>query len=171
MRTGLVIGAIALIGGGSIELPGTARAASTDLPSGPAPDGDTASSLAGLFLQSCVHFIGDRQALRAWAQKTGLHELPAAGEQQFLYGLPGQVFDASDTHGKFVLVSEDSGSCSVLAEKVNGDVPMGARRKIREAFQEGRLDVIVAHPGAMGTGFSGSAMSTTVAWNMGPSQL
>ena len=138
MRAGRAIGGLVLagaipIGAATTVLPAqaqpvaqpAAQAAPLTLPSGPAPSGDSASSLAGLFLQSCVHFVGDREALRAWARKTGLHELPAAGEQQFLYGLPGEVFDATDTHGKFVLVSEDGGSCSVLAEKVNGTAMLG----------------------------------------------
>ena len=40
--------------------------------------------------------------------------------EHFLYGLPGTVFDASNKDGKFVLVSEDGGSCSVLAEIASG---------------------------------------------------
>ena len=39
-----------------------------------------------------------------------------------MYGLPGVVFDASNKVGKFVLVSEDGGSCSVIAEMANGPV-------------------------------------------------
>ncbi len=79
-----------------------------------------AKQAAGLFMQSCVQFAGDRAGLRAWAKKTGLKELPADVQEHFLYGLPGIVFDASNKDGKFVLVSEDLGSCSVLAEIASG---------------------------------------------------
>lgn len=80
-----------------------------------APD-INARQVAGLFMQSCVQFAGDKTALRDWATKTGLNELPKQAADGFLYGLPGVVFDASNTDGKFVLVSEDGGSCSAIAE-------------------------------------------------------
>ncbi len=79
-----------------------------------------AKQVAGLFMQSCVQFAGDRDGLRGWAKKTGLKELPGDVQDHFLYGLPGTVFDASNKDGKFVLVSEDGGSCSVLAETASG---------------------------------------------------
>lgn len=80
----------------------------------------SAKQVAGLFMQSCVQFAGNRSGLRDWARKTGLKELPANVQDQFLYGLPGVVFDASNKDGKFVLVSEDGGSCSTIAESANG---------------------------------------------------
>ena len=79
-----------------------------------------AKQVAGLFMQSCLQYAGNRDGLRDWAAKTGLKTLPTAAQDQFLYGLPGVVFDASNQDGKFVLVSEDGGSCSVLAELANG---------------------------------------------------
>ena len=84
-----------------------------------APDVN-AKQVAGLFIQSCVQFAGDKVALRDWAQKTGLKELPGKVADGFLYGLPGVVFDASNKDGKFVLVSEDGGSCSAVAETASG---------------------------------------------------
>ena len=84
-----------------------------------APDVN-AKQVAGLFMQSCVQFAGDKIALRDWARKTGLNELPAKVADGFLYGLPGVVFDASNKVGKFVLVSEDGGSCSTVAETASG---------------------------------------------------
>jgi hypothetical protein len=80
----------------------------------------SAKQVAGLFMQSCVQFAGDKDGLRDWARKTGLKELPASAQDQFLYGLPGVVFDASNKDGKFVLVSEDGGSCSAVAETASG---------------------------------------------------
>ncbi len=79
-----------------------------------------AKQVAGLFVQSCIQFAGDRDGLRVWARKTGLKALPAGVQDSFLYGLPGVVFDASNKDGKFVLVSEDGGSCSVVAEMASG---------------------------------------------------
>jgi hypothetical protein len=79
-----------------------------------------AKQVAGLFMQSCVRFAGDKDGLRDWAKKNGLKELPPEVQDQFLYGLPGMVFDASNTDGKFVLVSEDGGSCSAIAEAASG---------------------------------------------------
>ncbi|HTI81871.1 MAG TPA: hypothetical protein VL614_15585 [Acetobacteraceae bacterium] len=84
-----------------------------------APD-INAKQVAGLFMQSCVQFAGDKVALRDWARKTGLNELPKQVADGFLYGLPGVVFDASNKDGKFVLVSEDGGSCSAVAETATG---------------------------------------------------
>jgi hypothetical protein len=79
-----------------------------------------AKQVAGLFMQSCVQFAGDKDALRGWAGKIGLRVLPPAVQARFLTGRPGAVFDASNQDGKFVLVSEDGGSCSVIAEMASG---------------------------------------------------
>ena len=84
-----------------------------------APDVN-ARQVAGLFMQSCVQFAGDKSALRDWAKKTGLADLPKQAADGFLYGLPGVVFDASNRDGKFVLVSEDGGSRSAVAETAAG---------------------------------------------------
>jgi len=82
---------------------------------------DTASAqVSGLFMQSCLQFAGDKDGLRQWARKIALPELPAAIRDRFLYGRPGFVFDASNKDGKFVLVSEDGGSCSVIAQRASG---------------------------------------------------
>jgi hypothetical protein len=79
-----------------------------------------ARQVTGLFMQSCVQFAGDKDALRSWAGKIGLKVLPPAVQARFLAGLPGAVFDASNQEGKFVLVSGDGGSCSVIAEMASG---------------------------------------------------
>ena len=78
------------------------------------------AQVVGLFMQSCMHFVGDALGLRQWAVRTGLQSLPEEGQQAFLYGLPGQVFDASTSAGKLVLISENGGSCSALAEAADG---------------------------------------------------
>jgi hypothetical protein len=79
-----------------------------------------AAQVVGLFMQSCVRFAGDPSGLRAWAPKAGIQPLPTAGQQAFLYGLPGEVFDASTKQGKLVLISENSGACSAMAESASG---------------------------------------------------
>jgi hypothetical protein len=84
------------------------------------PPDAAAKQVAGLFMQSCVQFAGDREGLRGWATKLDLRVLPPAVQGRFLHGLPGVVFDASNQDGKFVLVSEEGGSCSVIAERASG---------------------------------------------------
>jgi hypothetical protein len=84
------------------------------------PSDVNARQVAGLFMQSCIQFAGDTDGLRSWAKQTSLKQLPRDAADRFLYGLPGVVFDASNKDGKFVLVSEDGGSCSAIAEIANG---------------------------------------------------
>jgi SNF2 family DNA or RNA helicase len=50
----------------------------------------------------------------------------------------------------------------MTAEAVNGEVAMGKRRAIREDFQNGSLQWIVAHPAAMGTGFTLTAAKLVI---------
>jgi len=52
-------------------------------------------------------------------------------------------------------------------EPVNGAVPMGQRRRTREAFQAGELQWIVAHPGSMGVGFTLTAASIVYYYSNG----
>ena len=86
------------------------------------PPNVAAKQVTGLFVQSCLRFAGDKDGLRGWAGTSGLKALPTGVQDRFLYGLPGVVFDASNNVGKFVLVSEDGGSCSVVAEMASGPV-------------------------------------------------
>ena len=81
---------------------------------------NAAEQVTGLFMQSCVQFAGDKAGLRQWARKIALTEVPAAIRDRFLYGLPGVVYDASNQAGKFVLVSEDGGSCAAIAQRASG---------------------------------------------------
>lgn len=81
----------------------------------------SAAQVVGLFVQSCVRFVGNAADLRQWARQTGLSVLPKEAQQSFLYGLPGEVYDASTPNDKLVLISEDGGSCSALAESANGE--------------------------------------------------
>ena len=86
---------------------------------GGAPD-DPAAQAAGLFMQSCVRFAANTKGLRQWAEHRHLRRVPPPHDEELLAGLPGVVFDATTTAGRLELVSEDSGSCSVVAEQAKG---------------------------------------------------
>ena len=92
----------------------------------PAAPVDNARQLAGLFMQSCIRFAGDRGGLRDWARLNRLADVPEPARAAFLHGATGQVFDASNSMGKFVLVSDDAGGCSTIAEMADGPTLFGA---------------------------------------------
>jgi hypothetical protein len=81
---------------------------------------DAAGEAVRLFMQSCVQFPSDRAALQAWIKKAGYPEVPADHADEFLNGLPGAAYDASGGGLSLVIVSQDSGSCSVVADHANG---------------------------------------------------
>ena len=87
---------------------------------------DAARQAAALFVASCVRFTGNEAGLRAWATDTKIPELPAPGQEGFLKGALGKVFDASNPAGSFVIVSRDDGGCSVLARAVESTVLLDA---------------------------------------------
>lgn len=81
---------------------------------------DRAADAVALFMRSCVRFAGDTQGLRDWVKSTGFPEVPATRVDDFLDGLPGAAYDASGGKLSMVLVSDDGGSCSVVADAVKG---------------------------------------------------
>jgi hypothetical protein len=85
-----------------------------------AADSDVGVQLAGLLMQSCVAYAGDTAGLRDWARRLSLAEVREPARTMFLHGASGVVFDASNAGGKFVLVSADQGSCSVLTDAAPG---------------------------------------------------
>lgn len=87
---------------------------------------DPAPELAGLFLQSCIPYAGDPPALRAWAAKAGLPQVPDPARAIFLHGAPGTVFDASLPPEKYVLVSSDDGLCATVTNKAEGTAVIAA---------------------------------------------
>ncbi len=91
---------------------------------------DAPAEMVGLFVQGCMPFVGDAAALRTWAARTGLRGVPDPARNAFLHGAPGQVFDGSDSEGKFVLVSSDDGLCSVVTDKAT-------RQTVTEALEAG----------------------------------
>jgi hypothetical protein len=100
-------------------------------------DADTAAQVVGLFMQSCVRFAADVAGLRKWALEAGMQLLPLQGQQAFLYGLPGQVFDASTKQDKLVLISEDAGACSTTAESASGPEVV---KTLEQALQLSHID-------------------------------
>jgi hypothetical protein len=101
-----------------------------------------AAQVVGLFMQSCVRFAGDAAGLRAWAAQAGMQLLPAEGQQAFLYGLPGQVFDASTKEGKLVLISENAGACSATAESASGPEVV---KDLEQVMQASHIDFTMTH--------------------------
>jgi hypothetical protein len=77
----------------------------------------TAEDLAALFVQSCMVYAGHPVALRQWAARTNLPEIPDPAAKAFLLGAPGKVFDASSDVGKFALLSSDDGICAVVTDR------------------------------------------------------
>jgi len=78
--------------------------------------------LSGLFLQSCMVFSGHPVSLRKWAETEKLPRVQDPARAAFLGGMPGQVFDASNTNGKFVVISRDDGGCSAVTDHAAGGV-------------------------------------------------
>lgn len=108
-------------------MPGTALA-------GPAEE------LSGLFLQTCLPYAGHPGALRQWATRTKLPEVPDPARAAFLDGAPGQVFDASNTAGKFALLSSDDGICAVVTDRAGDlETAQALERALGEAGIKFRL--------------------------------
>ena len=80
-----------------------------------------ADRAVNLFMQSCIGFPADIGALRAWIEHAGFPEVPADRVDEFLGGLPGAAYDASGGQLALVLVVQDDGSCSVVADNANGN--------------------------------------------------
>ena len=95
-------------------------------------------------MQSCDRFVGNPKGLRDWATSVGLHELPPAGEQAFLYGAAGEVFDATNTIGKRVVVSYDSGACAAIAESADGAAVLGG---LEQALRDAGIGFTVTKDG------------------------
>jgi hypothetical protein len=101
---------------------------------------DPAQQFAGLFIQSCLAFAGSAPAQRAWARQNKLVEVPAPASTAFLHGASGTVFDASNASGKFVLVSADGGSCSVMTDALSGSAVLrGLEAELTKAGVQFRM--------------------------------
>jgi hypothetical protein len=76
-----------------------------------------AEELSGLFRQSCLPYAGQPAALRQWATRARLPDVPDPARAVFLNGASGKVFDASNDAGKFALLSADDGICAAVADR------------------------------------------------------
>lgn len=115
-----------------LSLPGSAMAQPSE----------AARHLAGLFVQGCLPFTGNPAALRSWAERGKLSQVPEQARAAFLNGAPGIVFDASTDAGKFVLVSSDDGLCSSVTDKAaDQDVVDALEATLREVGVVFRLAI------------------------------
>lgn len=78
----------------------------------------TAAQMTGLFLQGCLPFAGNADALRNWVHRQNLPVAPEPVRRAFLHDTPGQVFDGSAPDAKLALISSDAGLCSVATDRV-----------------------------------------------------
>jgi len=79
-----------------------------------------ANQASGLFIASCLAHASNAPGLRAWVHQLGLSQAPANVAEGFLHGTAGQVFDASNPTGKYVILSHDDGACAVLTRDADG---------------------------------------------------
>jgi hypothetical protein len=99
-----------------------------------------AEEMSGLFLQSCVPYAGKPTALRQWAARAKLPDVPDPARARFLNGAPGKVFDASNAAGKFAVLSSDDGICAVVTDQAGDtDTARALERALGEAGIKFRL--------------------------------
>jgi hypothetical protein len=72
--------------------------------------------VVGLFVDACLRYAGEPQALRAWIATYHLPQLPDDQASIFLGGRAGQAFGASTASGKHALDSFDDGACEVVVQ-------------------------------------------------------
>jgi hypothetical protein len=98
--------------------------------------------LSGLFLQSCIPYAGKPTALRQWAARAKLPDVPDPARARFLNGAPGKVFDASNAAGKFAVLSSDDGICAVVTDQAgDADTARALEGALGEAGIKFRLAI------------------------------
>jgi hypothetical protein len=97
--------------------------------------------LSALFVQACLPYAGDPPALRQWATRLKLPEVPDPARAMFLNGAPGKVFDASSaSSGKLALLSSDDGICAVVTDRAGDqETVQSLERALTEAGAKFRL--------------------------------
>jgi hypothetical protein len=96
--------------------------------------------LSALFMQTCLPYAGQPVALRRWAARAKLPEVPDPARAAFLDGAPGKVFDASNDAGKFALLSSDDGICAVVTDRAGDqETTQALERTLSEAGVKFRL--------------------------------
>ena len=99
-----------------------------------------AEELSALFMQSCMPHAGHPNALRQWAERLKLPEVPDPARARFLSGAPGKVYDASSSVGKFALLSSDDGICAVVTDHAgDAETALALERALGSASVRFRL--------------------------------
>jgi hypothetical protein len=89
------------------------------------PNSQSAQAV-GLFIQTCIPFSEDASGLRKWATDRQLSRLSGELATAFLGDVgKGQAFSASNSTGRYVLLSYDNGTCRVVAEQGDMQVAEG----------------------------------------------
>lgn len=91
--------------------------------------------------------------------------------QETLEDLPGQGIIWAQHREELRNIKARLDKMELSCEVVDGSVPMGQRRAVRDAFQAGELKWIAAHPATMGTGFTLTAATTHIYYSNGFSLL
>ncbi len=102
----------------------------------PADPTEGANEVVGLFVQTCLKYASNPNALRTWLAQQQAPEMPAQMRDFFLQGRRGMVYDVSYRSVRLALVSADDGSCSAYAETAD---PALTLNDLRQALQEGNV--------------------------------
>jgi len=88
----------------------------------PARAADQAREVVGLFVQSCLKYVGEPTELQDWIKATTpLRKLAAQEASAFLDGKRGDVWNAENDAGLFALVVLADDTCSVMAQQASAD--------------------------------------------------
>lgn len=92
------------------------------LPARAATGADQAREAVGLFVQSCLKYVEEPEALRAWIDDTPqLRRLASDQATEFLEGKRGDVWSASNDAGLFALILFNDDTCTVIAQQASAD--------------------------------------------------
>ncbi len=83
---------------------------------------EQAEFAVNLFMQACLANGGDKERLRKWVKEVKLPEVTGEDAKPFLSNTPsgkGLAWSASGKQGRFVLVSEDNGACTIYSRKAD----------------------------------------------------
>lgn len=121
-------------------LPGLAHAQQPAPPAGqenqPADPSEGANEVVGLFVQTCLKYAANPNALRTWLAQQQAPEMPAQMRDYFLAGRKGMVYDVSYRAIRLALASADDGSCSAYAETADPGLTLS---DLRQALQQGNV--------------------------------
>ncbi|MCA1906851.1 MAG: hypothetical protein LDL39_00670 [Magnetospirillum sp.] len=80
-----------------------------------------AQQVAGLFMLTCMQYLGNRDGLLGFLAERRVPSMPSQAAERFLRKPgEGKVFDASRPGTRLALVSHDNGLCSVFSDTASG---------------------------------------------------